>query len=167
LAENLCKKQPVRSIDFSRFILPYGPFPLRLIRTDVTSKPPISTLIPRSGSSGATCFFYKLVSGCQKMSMSKTLRYYFHCRLDLRFSVRFVFMYMKPCLLAIFTNFWRSWLLQFTIVMSVRGYHLKHCHIPPPKKKLKYCVRTMRHTAIPLRVRSCHFVYTVMNLVSP
>jgi len=104
LAENLCKKQSVKSIDFSRFILPYGSFPLRLIRTDVPSKPPISTLIPSSGPTGATCF-YKLVSSCQKMSMSKILCYYYHCRLDLCFSVRFVFMYMKPCFLVIFYRF--------------------------------------------------------------
>ena len=123
------KNKSVKFIDFSRFILPYGPFPLRLIRTDVSSKPPISTLIPRSGSSVATCF-YKLVSSCQKMSMSKILWYYYHCRLDSCFSVTFVFIYTKPCLLVIFTNFWRSLLLHFTVVMSVRNYQHEHCHIP-------------------------------------
>jgi hypothetical protein len=71
LTETCVKKQSVKFIDFSRFILPYGPFPLPLIRTDVSSKPPISNLIPRSGSGGATCF-YKLVSvrKCQCLKFS-------------------------------------------------------------------------------------------------
>jgi hypothetical protein len=101
LAQDLCKKQSVKSIDFSRFILPYGPFSLRLIRSDGSSKLPISTLIPRPGSSVATCF-YKLVPSCQKVSLSKILWYYYHCTLDLCFSVRSVFTHMMPCWLVIF-----------------------------------------------------------------